>query len=302
MDTAHRRFDWDDLRYVLAIARGGSLGGAARALRVNPSSVHRRLIALERKLAVRLFERGRGGYRPTRQGAALAEAAARIETEAFRAERQIAGTDLKLSGPIRVSSSELLGFYLLPPLLREFSARFPEVEVQLSIDNRLVDLTRRDADIAVRAADHAPEQLVGRRIAKIASCAYAQRDYLARVGRGRALDQYDWLGLDETLAHAPQERWLRERVPHARCRFRFNLIEGAHQAARVGLGAAVLPSFVGDRDPELERLTEPEAAGEFGVWVLTHPDLRRSARIRAFVLEIGAMIATQERTLLGNPS
>ena len=293
------RLDWDDLRYVLALARGRSLAAAGKALRVDPSSVHRRLVALERRLAVRLFERGAGGYRPTPPGMTLIDAAARIEVEALRAERRIAGTDQRLSGLIRVSTSELLGLYLLPALLREFGMRFPQVEVTLSIDNRLVDLKGRDADVAVRATDTPPANLAGRRIAKIASCAYAQRAYLDRVGRGKPLESYDWLGLDDSLAHAPQARWLHERVPDARCRFRFNLIEGAHQAARAGMGAAVLPAFVGDSDAELERITSPETSGEFGVWVLTHPDLRRTARIRAFMREIGAMIGTQEQRLLG---
>ena len=294
--------DWDDLRYMLALARAASLGAAGKVLGVDPSSVHRRLVRLEKEWGIRLFDRGRDGYRPTRQGTALVEAAVRVETETLAIQRQVAGADLKLSGSIRVSTSELLGLYLLPQLLGNFGARFPEVEVILSIDNRLVDLTRRDADIALRATDNPPPKLVGRFISKIASAAYAHRGYLGRVGRGRPLESYDWLGLDESLAHAPHARWLRERVPNARCRLRFSLIEGTHQAARAGLGAAVLPSFVADRDPELERLTEPETAGDFGVWVLTHPDMRRSARIRAFMQEIGAMIATQQRSLLGTLS
>lgn len=293
------RFEWDDLRYVLALARGGSLASAAEALQVDPSSVHRRLVALERRLTVRLFDRGRGGFRATHQGETLVEAAKRIEAETLAAELQVVGTDLKLSGTLRVSTSELLGLYLLPPLLGAFASRFPELEVELSIDNRLVDLARRDADVVVRATDKPPPHLVGRRIAKIASCAYAHRRYLDRVGRARPLESYDWLGLDQTLAHAPQARWLRERLPGVRCRIRFNLIEGTHQGVRAGLGVAVLPSFVGDRQPELERVTQPETSGEFGVYVLTHPDLRRSARIRAFMQTIGAMIATQERSLLG---
>jgi DNA-binding transcriptional LysR family regulator len=296
---AESRFDWDDLRFVLAIARGGSLAAAAKALKVNPSSVHRRLVAFEQRLAVRLFERRRDGYQATRQGQTLVDAAQRIEVETLAAQRQVQGTDLALSGLVRVSTSELLGLYLLPQLLRGFATRFPEVEVELSIDNRLADLSRRDADVAVRATDKPPPQLVGRRIAKIASAAYAQRAYLDRVGRGLPLSAYDWLGLDASLGHAPQARWLRERVPDARCRFRFNLIEAAHQAVRAGLGLAVVPCFVCDREPELERVTEAETSGEFGVWVLTHPDLRRSARIRAFMQEIGAMIATQEQGLHG---
>jgi DNA-binding transcriptional LysR family regulator len=292
-------FDWDDLRYVLAVARGGSLAGAAKTLRVNPSSVHRRLVAFEHRLSVRLFDRLRDGYRPTPQGKTLIEAARRIEAEALAAQRRVQGTELALSGLVRVSTSELLGLYLLPPLLRSFASSHPEVEVELSIDNRLVDLARRDADVVVRATDKPPPGLVGRRVAKIASAVYAQRGYLDRVGRGHTLDAYEWLALDQSLAGVPQARWLRERVPQARCRFRFNLIEAAHQSVRAGLGVAVVPCFVCDREPDLERLTEPETSGEFGVWVLTHPDLRRGVRIRAFMQQIGALIATQEQSLLG---
>jgi DNA-binding transcriptional LysR family regulator len=297
--VAGEDFDWDDLRYVLAIARGGSLAAAAGTLRVNPSSVHRRLVAFERRLAVRLFERRRDGYRATPQGETLIEAAQRIEAEALAAQRRVQGTERALSGLVRVSTAELLGLYLLPPLLRRFTSDFPEVEVELSVDNRFVDLTRRDADVVVRATDQPPAHLVGRRVARVASAAYAQRTYLDRVGRGQALDAYEWLALDQSLARVPQARWLREHVPQARCRFRFNLLEAAHQCVRAGLGVAVMPCFVCDPEPDLERLTEPETSGEYGVWVLTHPDLRRSARIRAFMQAIGTMIATHEHRLLG---
>jgi DNA-binding transcriptional LysR family regulator len=294
-----RNLEWDDLRYVLAVVRGRSLASAGKLLRVDPSSVHRRLGAIEDRLSVRLFERTREGYCPTRQGEALAEAAARMEMEALTAERQVSGSELRLSGLIRVSTSELFGIHLLPPLLRDFAARFPDVSIALSMDNRLVDLTRRDADVVVRGTDKPPQHLVGRRIAKIASCAYGQRAYLDRVGRGRALEHYEWLGLDDSMAQVPQARWLRARLPAVDCRFTFNSIEGTHQAARAGLGVAVLPAFIGDRQPDLERLTEPELSGEFGVHVLTHPDLRRSARIRLFMREMAALIGAEEQRLLG---
>jgi len=297
--TTEKRFAWDDLRFVLAVARGGSLGAAARALGVDHSSVYRRLAGLEGRLAVRLFERRRDGYRPTLQGELLADAAKRIETEALAAERRVFGADLALSGTLRVSTSELLGFYLLPPLLSEFAARQPEVEVELSINNNLVDLTRRDADVLLRAADKAPEHLIGRRISKIASAAYGHRDYLRRMKRGQPLDAYDWLGFDDALAHVPQARWLRDHVAGARIRFRFDMIEALHRAARAGLGIAVLPCFVGDAESDMERLTSPETSGEFGVWILTHPDLRRSARVRVFMQEFTAMIVSREPHLLG---
>jgi DNA-binding transcriptional LysR family regulator len=290
---------WDDLRCVLAIARGGSLGAAAQQLGLNHSSVYRRLDALEARLRVRLFERARTSYRLTIEGELMAEAAQRMEAEALAAHRRVLGRDLRLSGTIRVSTTDMLGLHLLPPLLREFPQRYPEIEIELSINNRLIDLTRRDADVAIRAADQAPDHLVGRRICKTASAAYAERAYLKRAGRQRALADHEWLALDDSMAHAPQARWLREQVPQARCHCRFDSLEALLQGVRAGLGAGVLPCFVGDADSGLTRLTPPAFAGEFGIWVLTHPDLRRSARIRAFVNEIGALIAGRERQLLG---
>lgn len=296
---AKKAFEWDDLRYVLAIARCGGLGAAAKSLGVNHSSVYRRLAALEQRLSVRLFERNRGGYQLTAQGETLADSAKRIEAEALSAERQVRGADLKLSGTIRISTSEMIGFYLLPSLLRELGTLYPDVDIELSVDNRLVDLARRDADVVVRATHRPPEHLVGRRISKMASCGYAHQAYLDRVGRNRGLAEYEWLGFDETLARVPQARWLQERFPQGRFRYRFDMIEALHQYARAGVGAAFMPCFVGDREPDLERLTPAETFGDYGVWVLTHPDLRRSARIRAFMQDIGSMIAAQEALLLG---
>ena len=290
---------WDDLRCVLAIARGGGLNAAARQMGLNHSSVYRRLDALEARLQVRLFERGRTAYRLTLEGELMADAAQRMEAEALAAHRRVLGRDLKLSGTIRVSTTDMLGLHLLPPLLREFPRRYPEIEIELSISNRLVDLTRRDADVAIRAAEQAPDHLVGRRISLAASAAYAHHSYLKDTGRARALADHDWLMLDGSMVHAPQARWLREHVPQPRCHFRFDALEGLRQGVRAGLGAGVLPCFVGDVDRELVRLTPPETSGAFGIWVLTHPDLRRSARIRVFVNEIATLIAGCERQLLG---
>ena len=204
-------------------------------------------------------------YRLTVEGELLADAAQRMEAEALAAQRRVLGRDLKLSGTIRVSTTEVLGLHLLPPLLREFPQRYPEIEIELSINNRLIDLTRRDADVAIRAAEQAPEHLIGRRICKTALAAYAHRT-LQRGTRGRALADHAWLALDESLAHAPQSRWLREHVPQGRGNFRFDSLEALRQGVRVGLGAGVLPCFVGDADRELVRLHAARDDGR--VWNL----------------------------------
>lgn len=282
--------DWDDLRHVLAIARAGSLGGAARVLGLNASSVYRRLQALETTLGVRVFERLRSGYQLTAHGRVLAESAARIETEALAAERRIAGADQRLSGSIRVSTSEPIGLYLLPDCLREFAERYPEVSLTLSITNELSDLTRRDADVVVRGTATPPEHLVGRRVAAIGFAAYAARSYLDRVGRGRALADYHWLGPAGSQLRTPQARWLMTTVPDVQPRLTTDSLAALVAMARTGLGAAAMACFVGDAVPELERITAPQPAEDFGIWLLTHRDLRRTSRLRAFTRVVGDAI------------
>lgn len=292
--------DWDDLRYILAIARAGSLGGAAKALGVNQSSVYRRLENFEQRMDVRLFERRRTGYRLTTQGEALADTAKRIEAETLTVERQLLGSDLKLSGQIRVSTGELLGMFLLPNLLNGFADAFPDVQVELSLDNQLADLTRGEADVVVRGTSNPPDNLVGRRVSDLAFCAYAHRSYLDRAGRGRSLDRYSWLGFENRLSRTPQARWIREKIPAARIQFTFDSSAAMYEGTRCGLGAAVLPCFAADPIPDLERISETITAPGFGIWVLTHPDLRRSAKIRAFTRDIGERIGQRVALLAGH--
>jgi len=291
--------DWDDLRYILAIARAGSLGGAAKALGVNQSSVYRRLENFEQRMDVRLFERRRTGYRLTTQGEALADTAKRIEAETLTVERQLLGSDLKLSGQIRVSTGELLGLFLLPRLLKGFAELFPDVQVELSLDNQLADLTRGEADVVVRGTSNPPDNLVGRRVSDLAFCGYAHREYLNRYGRSRPLDRYSWLGFESRLARTPQARWMRETIPNARIQLTFDSSAAMYQGTCASLGAAVLPCFVADENPELERISDIIAAPSFGIWVLTHPDLRRSAKIRAFTRDIGERIGANTALLGG---
>ncbi|MCB2109112.1 MAG: LysR family transcriptional regulator, partial [Rhodobacteraceae bacterium] len=151
------KLDWDALRHVLAIARSGSLAGAARALRMRHSSVYRRLNQIEAQLGVRLFDRLRTGYRLTEHGEVMQDAAARMEQSLQDAERLVAGADLKLSGEIRISTSEIIGLYLLPRHLRTFRDAHPGITLDISVTDNLADLSKRDADIVIRGTDAPPE-------------------------------------------------------------------------------------------------------------------------------------------------
>lgn len=286
--------DWDSFQYVLAIARHGSLAKAAQHLGVDQSTLYRRLDSIEKTLNVRVFERQRSGYHLTPEGETLAEAAERIETEALAAERHVLGTDARLTGTIRVSTSDPLGLFMLPPMLAKFSEAYPQVQIHLAVTNQLADLGKRDADVVVRITADPPEHLVGRRAAALTFSAYASHAYIERHGLKPKLEDYEWLGYDDALARGPASRWLKEHVPNATHRFRSDSVAALYEAVRAGMGVAIMPCFIAKRDPGLIRLGAIETAGSYGIWVLTHPDLRRSARIRAFTRSIGDWIAAEQ--------
>ena len=282
---------WDDLKFVLTVDREGGLAAAARSLAINYSTAHRRLDRIERKLGVRLFQRVRSGYRLTRQGEVVSETARRIEAEVLSVERQVVGTDQKLSGTIRVGTSQLLGLYLLPEMLKQFLQRYPEVKVKLVINDELSNLRHSDADVVIRGTATPPPYLVGRSIAPISYCAYARQD-LIRGARARPLSDYEWIGFDNNDPHAPLTRWLEQMIPDARCRFTLDSAAGVREAVVRGLGAAVIPCLTGDQIPELARISEVCVEPGFNLWILSHVDLRRSARIKAFMKFMEELLAS----------
>lgn len=290
---------WDDLRFVLAISRSTGLNSAAKLLGMNPSSVYRRMEALENNMGVRLFERLRSGYRLTVAGEELAEAAARIEVEALDVERRVLGTDMRLQGTIRLSVSEALLMHLLADLVQDFRAEYPDVVLEVALSDRYVDLSRRDADIVIRATASPPEHLVGRSVGHVNGAAYAAKHYLDAQGRDLPISAYDWIGYGGELATFSQARWTERNVQAQQVRMRFDSISAVHDAVARGLGCAALPCFVADQDPLLERLPGTFEKSDVQLWVLTHADLRNSARIRAGLMFFGQRLSAHAETLAG---
>ena len=205
--------DWNDLRTVLAVARAGSLAGAARALELRHSTVFRRIEQAERRLGARLFERARSGWAPNPQGEAVARAAAEMESAALGAERAISGADARLEGTIRIATSEALAGYLLLPLLRPFLAVHPGIEIECDVSNRNVDLTRREADLALRVTPQPPDTLVGRRVAPMRYAVFASKDVIGRRRGAPVLRELPWVGFDDRIAHFEVASWFRARCP-----------------------------------------------------------------------------------------
>ena len=274
---------WDDFRTVLAVCREGTLSGAARLLGVNHSTVFRRINALEEKLGVRLFERLPEGYAMTEAGESVREAGERIENEVLGLSRKLIGRDLGLHGTLRVTAPDAFAIKRLTPLLVRFSKRYPDIRLELSMANHYLDLARRETDVAIRATTTPPETVIGRRLCALVTTVYGAGSYLESSPPGQTMEQHAWLMPDDALSLLPFAPWLKKHYPSASVVYRSNSLLGLFEATRCGMGIAPLPCFLGDPESGMQRLIDPPEALASELWLLTHPDLRRTARVRAFM-------------------
>jgi DNA-binding transcriptional LysR family regulator len=296
--------DWNDLRLVLAVSRTGTLAGAAQALNVNHSTAFRRLNNLEEQLGVRLFERLPGGvYQTTAAGDRMAETAERIESEAAGLDRDIAGRDHRLTGQLRVTCSETLAYRLLTEQLARFRQAHPGIIVELTIDNRILSLSRREADIALRPARPKEGDLFGRKLSDIGWTLYGAPGLLGKRSRAVRLENLgDWpiIGWGSDVSGINAADWLADKVSPSRWVYRTNSIVNQFTAAREGVGLAVLPCYLGDIETGLVRvISRPIAELTRELWIVTHADLKRTARIRAFFDVVGEGLAAEHGRIAG---
>lgn len=286
MNEQHIR--WDDLQIVSAISETGTLSGAGRQLGMSHATVFRRLTLMEERLGVALFERSRTGYTPSPAGEDLFAVAKRVQADITGAERRLAGQDLKLSGTIRVTTTDTLFTGLLATPFERFRADYPDIELEVVISNQVHSLSKREADIAIRPTSTPPETLVGRRVGLIRQAVYGQRRHWQ--GKQTPLASFTghrWIGPDNHMGNSALETWMTQQGLDAFCHYRIDSMLGMQTATRAGSGVAVLPCYLGDADPELLRLTDPVQDLDIPLWLLTHPDLKRVKRIREFMAAIG---------------
>lgn len=292
---------WDDVRYVLAVARGGSLVAASRELGVSAPTVGRRLDALEAALGARLFLRRKSGFVATDAGASFV-ARAEVVARSFRElERGVAGFDERLEGPVRVATFETAAHDLLAPELPHFFERHPGVRLEFVVSHRAAGLDRGEAHLALRGYQPDDAELVVRKVGSLAFGLYRAR----APGPAPALDPWPELPVvtwDDASAHLPAARWMREHVPARLRRLTFTNIQGQSAAVRAGAGAGLLPCLVGDRDPGLERLSPPIAALLRPLYLVQLPELRASARVRAVAEFIAETVERRKAALLGEPA
>ena len=293
------RLDWEDLRIVLAVAESGSLAAAARSLGVNHTTVLRRVGSFEQQLGLRLFDRLPGGYALTAGGEELMAAARGMAATVDTLERRLAGQDLRLEGTLRVAMTDTLMGSILPAHLAQFRALHPGIAIEVTTANLLANLTRRDADVAIRTVRDPPETLVGRRVAGIAFAVYAATGHPAAAAGPAGYLRHPWVTPDDSLAQSAIARWMREALPEAAIALRADSLVAMQRAAEAGLGLAALPCYLGDVTPGLVRVDAPIPGVATALWVLTHEDLRRTARVSAFTEFIAAALGRQKDLLEG---
>jgi DNA-binding transcriptional LysR family regulator len=283
MSANMHHMEWDNLRFFLAVARKGSIRAASEALAVNHSTVSRRINAFEEKLGVRLFERLPTGYALTPAGEEMVESAQRIEDEVVKLDRQVIGRDAQLNGVLRVTMPAALATHLLAPDLATFSRTYPGIQLELAISDEEFNLKKREADVAIRLTANPPDYLVGRQIVTPARGIYASHDYLEQHHPDTHPEKMHWLGWEDSV---PYPQWVKESsFPSTPVFHQTDNILVQLEAARSGMGLTMLPCFMADPVPELHRLGPAILASPScgDIWILTHTDLRATARVRIFI-------------------
>ncbi|NMO15637.1 LysR family transcriptional regulator [Pyxidicoccus fallax] len=277
--------DWNDLRYLLAVHEGGSLAAAARRLRVDAATVGRRLTALERAVGVRLLEKAPGGMRLTVAGEQAVQAAKHIDETATTLERQLAGADVQVSGSVRITAPETVVSHILAPHLPAWRERYPALRLELRAATQVLNLSRREADVAVRLFRPQEDTLMARKLGEFSLALYGSRTYVRRHGRPRldALHEHALLGYDESLAHTPEQQWLERAGNGAPFALRSNSRYALLEAARQGVGLTVLPCYLADGVSGLVRLSRVEDLPRREAWLAVHPDLQHAPRVRAAI-------------------
>jgi DNA-binding transcriptional LysR family regulator len=283
--------NWDDLRYILALTRHGTMGLGAEALKVNATTMSRRLRALEEETGTALFVKLKHGAVLTAAGHQMVEVAQEVEKLTNRLDARITGLDTKLEGRLRVTTTETLLEHWLPDF-GEFHRRYPDIDIELTSTPSIVNLTQREADVAVRLGQEAPEHLIGHKHAQVALAIYGSDELVGSVGANAPYSAFPWLAF-------AGNQLVNQLAPGAEVVLRLDTMASMIDAVSAGLGLAMIPCVKGDASPHLRRVGDFTAAGRH-LWVLTHPELRGSARIQAFTTYMRSLIVRDRDLLEGH--
>jgi DNA-binding transcriptional LysR family regulator len=286
--------NWDDLRFFLALCREGSATGAGRSLGVNHTTVARRIRALEENLGTRLFDHSRNGYEMTQAAEDMYEHARRMEEITQAIDRDVFGQDAELKGPLKLTVAHDVAERLVIPRLCEFRDAYPCIDLDILTTTGLVDLAAREADIALRLTAKPPDYLIGREVLPMRHGVYGSPNYL------KALDGQAKVILFRGSEEPPE--WVRQHFPDAEIAMRVDDVSTMSLAVASGMGLARMPCYVGDTESSIRRLDLKLTPSTWGIWILSHVDLRSTARVRVareFLIDV---IEKQRDLVLGEQS
>ncbi len=291
--------NWDDLRFALAVAQNGSLARTAKHLRVDHTTVGRRIENLEEALGIRLFTRTSTGYVPTQDGERLLAPMRAVEEEVLGLERAASARSVGLDGVVRVTAPETFGVRYLAPRLATFGRAHPALSIELIPSGQVLDLGRQQAEIAVRFFRSSGQNLLVRRVGELSYGLYASKAFLSKHPPGGAdwLAQQPWL-LPPTGQRSPEGDWITRLVGAVRPVFVSDLSTALLGAAQADAGVTVLPRYLGDAEPQLERIEAPQPPTE-PIWLTAHADMRDTPRVRALLDFLAGQIQSDAAALIG---
>ncbi len=288
--------NWDDFRYVLALARGGTLAKAATSLGVHYTSVARRIERVESDMGARLFDHGRREHVLTDAGQELVQVAERMENEVFALDRELLGKDTRLSGPLRIATVPSVAGGLAADMA-EFAAAHPDIDLQITCAVGMHNLTRREADVALRVSGAPPPHLIGRRVTEMFLAPFAAQSLVDRMG-DRPLSEWPWIRVEQRLGGTLGANWLNTHAPGWTGPMVLDDYSVVETVLSRGVAAGFSALGLGVLYPQMVQIGPP-LPHSMGVWVLTHPDLRGTARVRAFMQFIAPRL---KRIYTGEPA
>lgn len=275
--------DWDYLRYIRALAIGGTLAKAGELLGVHQTTVLRRLDQIEESLGVQFFERNRDGLQLTPLGETAFREAEKLSIFIENLERKLVGRDAAPIGKVRLAAEDSMMDELLSPILADLVRIFPDIELEVLTDNDVANLSHRQADLTLRPENKPQATLEGARIAAIESAVYGSTQYCRRH-RNLDIENHPedclWILPDETFSHLATGRWYRKQLKNVRSLVRCNSLQSMYSLAKAGAGLAVLPCYLGESAKELRRLSEPLDGESVDLWLHVNQDAQQMARVR----------------------
>jgi len=290
--------NWNDLSALVAVSRTHTMKGAARQLGVDQTTISRRLRALEAAIDAQLVVRHRDGVDLTEAGQEAARSGEVIETIIHDLQRNLAGADTELAGRLRVTTLDMMPQYH-PDLFSSFSDRYPAVELEIETNSTRRSLARREADIAMRWTHKPDVGLFGRKLGRAEFALYASKRLRKSIGPRAKVAAYPWLAFTAASEALLTERFMERHAPEARIVCRYDDALSMHAALRAGAGIGFMPCPFADPDPQLVRLRGVEPNFGYDIWCLTHPDLRATGRVRAFLAHAGEYLDARKDLYAG---